>query len=86
MKNTFCTNGFLSSNDYCSGLPALMEQYAERFPGLSYLHLFSEKQKQKMTLITAYCIITATAVAWQFILLNPLKKKRLRQMKYTRNF
>ena len=45
MKNTFSTSGFLSSNDYCSGLPALMEQYAGRFPGLSYLHLFLGEAK-----------------------------------------
>lgn len=39
MKTTYDTTGFFADEAYRSGLPSFLEQYRDRFPGLSYLHL-----------------------------------------------
>jgi len=43
MKTTYHTTGFLADEAYRSGLPQFLQQYNNRFPGISYLHLSLEQ-------------------------------------------
>lgn len=43
MKTTYHTTGFLADESYSGGILQFMQQYQDRFPGISYLHLSLEE-------------------------------------------